>query len=394
MEFIETISDKKLVNEDSDGAQLSYVVLSEEKTTYALQKWRDLEQRLSNTALTTSADWVEGWLSQYGDQVKSHFLLASSNGQTRGVCLLTESENIKDGPISLKTLHFGTAGESDNESACVEYNRILVEPEYRNSFIRQIFEFAKSLKDWDQFQWDGITEQDLNSTEALSPMSLRMETLRLEESRYFNFEVLEDGTDLLSHLGKSTRSNIRRRLKQFGSMSVDWAETKSDANEIFEELVVLHQARWEGAGENGAFASKRFHGFLKELIEKRFDDRGVALVRIRQEENTIGCLFLLVDDNRLLDYVSGFASFEEYPSAGMVCHYLCMEEAHRRNFDAYDFLVGEKRHKQNLGKQSTNLVWAAFRRPRWKFQFIKMARSIKQLVRPVKKNNRTEGGAK
>ena len=49
--------------------------------------------------------------------------------------------------------------------------------------------------------------------------------------------VREIGGDLISHLGKSTRSNIRRRLKKYGTLETEWATNLTQADEIFTVLM-------------------------------------------------------------------------------------------------------------------------------------------------------------
>ena len=105
----------------------------------------------------------------------------------------------------------------------------------------------------------------------------------------------------------------------------------------------------------------------------------MVLFRARHEGETVGCLLLLVDRGRMLDYLSGFASFEQKPSPGLVTHYLCLSEAARRGYRAYDFLVGDKRHKDNLSTDVQQLSWATWRRPTLRNKAIDLLKAVKKL---------------
>ena len=190
---------------------------------------------------------------------------------------------------------------------------------------------------------------------------------------------------------KSTKSNLKRKIKAIRGLELEWANTLQEANNIFAELIELHQARWNSAGLPGAFHSSRFLNFQKSLITKLFDRNQVVLFRVKDQKATIGCLLLLVDQNRLLDYVSGFAPFEKGTSPGLVTHYLCMEEALKRGYDAYDFLVGDKRHKENLGKSETTLTWYTLRRKTWKHFAINSLRKIKNLISSLLSKQQQKG---
>ena len=98
---------------------------------FVLSEWRQLENRIGDRGLSCSADWTEVWLSVYGDLVPHRFLMAidGQDGRLVGICLVTEGIEQKDGPLPIRTLHIGTAGEPDADSVCVEYNRLLVEPQ-------------------------------------------------------------------------------------------------------------------------------------------------------------------------------------------------------------------------------------------------------------------------
>ena len=100
----------------------------------------------------------------------------------------------------------------------------------------------------------------------------------------------------------------------------------------------------------------------------------------------MGCLFLLVDRGRMLDYLSGLASFDQKPSPGLVAHYLCQCEALRRGFTAYDFLVGDKRHKDNLSTHTQILAWTRLVRPTVKNRLVSVLTQLKRLVRPLTSN--------
>ncbi|MGC4049844.1 MAG: GNAT family N-acetyltransferase [Paludibaculum sp.] len=184
-------------------------------------------------------------------------------------------------------------------------------------------------------------------------------------------------------LGRSTRQNLRRLLRKYETIETTWAETLDEADEIFSELVQLHQARWIASGQPGAFASERFEAFQRQLLVQGFVDQMVVLFRARHNGETVGCLMLLVDRGRLLDYLSGFASFEQKPSPGLVSHYLCLSQAAGRGYRAYDFLVGDKRHKDNLSTDVQQLAWATWRRRTLRNTAIDCLKAIKKL-RPQK----------
>lgn len=342
-------------------------------------QWRDLERRVADVPLAVSSQWTAAWLHHFADLVDARVAIAEVEGRVRGLVLLTRSREQRVGPLRLATCHLGTAGEPAGDSVCVEYNGLLVEDEYRAAFATKLIELAKRSR-CDEVRLDGFDEA---SAQGLL-YGLPGVEFTSRESRYFDLTAArERGATVMETLGGSTRSSLRRALKKTGEVEVTQAATLDEADDILSELIELHQSRWRSAGQPGAFASQRFTGFQRELVTRLLPEERVVLLRVRSQSLTIGCLMLLVDRGRLLDYLSGFASFETTPSPGIVSHYLALERALTQGYRAYDFLVGDKRHKANLATSSQTLVWGVWRRPSWKNRAVAGLRAAKRrLARP------------
>jgi CelD/BcsL family acetyltransferase involved in cellulose biosynthesis len=350
--------------------------------------WRDLERRVTDVPLAVSSQWTSAWLHHFGDLVAARVAVAEVEGRVCGLALLTRSREHRIGPLRLATCHFGTAGEPAGSSACVEYNGLLVEDPYRVAFAKRLIGLAKSSR-CDEVRLDGFDDA---SAQVLA-RELPCAEVISRTSRYFDLEAAREcGATVMETLGASTRSSLRRALKKTGEVEVAQAATLDQADDIFSELIELHQARWQSAGQPGAFANRRFAAFQRELVTRLLPEEQVVLLRVRSQSLTIGCLMLLVDRGRLLDYLSGFAPFDATPSPGIVSHYLAMERALRQGFRAYDFLVGDKRHKDNLATDSRELIWAVWRRPSWKNRIIAGLRAAKRRVTRPKSGSHADSG--
>jgi len=372
----------------SAGAGIELTLYSAKESTKVFQLWRELEQNIESVPLACSADWTECWLAGYGETVRPWFVVGRTGGAICGICLLVEAKKTQWRLFPETALYLGTAGEPKGQSVCVEYNDVLVRDENRRAFLRSLQYLIMAEKGWDCFRMNGLPVDGETEWPVAGQVrkGLRETSLRVRECRYFDLAACrEAGGDILSQLGKSTKSNLKRRMKKMDPITVEWAESIEQAEEIFDEMVALHQARWQAVGQPGAFASKRFDGFQRSLIKTTFATGKTILVRIKSGAQTIGCLYLLNDRNRLLDYVSGFVSFDEVPSCGLISHFVCMNEALARGYDAYDFLVGEKQHKQNLGKSAQDLQWITCERRRLMYRLRDAVRTSKQSLKSLLK---------
>ena len=346
----------------------------------ALAIWQGLELRIASPPLAASEAWTRIWLDHYGETVRYWFIVAEDDGLVRGICLYTESMERKAPLLSLRAHHLGTAGDPVHESACVEYNSLLVEPECQVAFHDAVSHWLLTQSAGDVIQLDGFTTEEMQELTA----HWSAVEVRERDSKYLDLDVVRaSGKDLIEHFGRSTRANLRRKLREYGEIETEWSTSLAQAQDILEELIQLHQARWQAIGERGAFGSSRFLNFQRALLAELFPTGRCVLFRARHQGETIGALLLLVDRNRLLDYLSGLAAFDQKPSPGLVTHYLCQSQALERGYAAYDFLVGDKRHKENLSTHTQVLTWTRLNRPTMKNRLVAALTQLKRLVRPL-----------
>src|SRR5262249_50784750 len=117
--------------------------------------------------------------------------------------------------------------------------------------------------------------------------------------------------DYLALLSANTRAQIRRARRALGACELEIAGSTAHALEIYDELVELHSASWRARGQDGAFADPWFERFHRRLIERRFAHGETELVRLRAGRTTIGCVYNLIANDRVLFYQSGLARFDD-----------------------------------------------------------------------------------
>jgi hypothetical protein len=338
---------------DAEEIIVRFTTLEESRQIGEL--WSDLEHRLGSPGIMCSWNWVETWLHHYGDRVRHCFAVGEHQGRPIGIALVTGSAPVPVPGIGFHgVVHLGTAGEPRGESVDVEYNRLAVEPELRAAFASSLINAIRRRYKPFAIQLDGFVPEVVV---ALAAESLNFSA----EDRpcpTFDFERARlDNKDVLASLGSGVRSRIRRSDRGFGELQHEWASTKDEALDIFNELTILHQARWQREGRRGAFASTRFSGFHREFISRSMNDEPcVMLFRLRQNDRTIGCLYGFIEHGTLMFYQSGFIDVDDNRlKPGLSTHAACMQECMNRGFLAYNFLAGEARYKRELANSERML---------------------------------------
>lgn len=339
-----------------------------------MREWMALEERLQSPYLTCSSAWTGTWLKHYGDLVPHQIAVGRSESEIVALCLVTKGVGQFDGPFALKTLHVGTAGEPEADSVCVEYNRLLVAPELRTQFIHRLKEQITAQESYDCLLIDGMAEAESRDFLAGD----EPHSMREVPSHFCDLTLFRSATAEPWRLfGESTRTNLRRALRDLGDIEVDWAEDAPQALTYYDEMIGYHQARWNASGKPGAFASARFRNFHQDLIETLVPQQRATLIRARQGQKVLGILYLLVEQNRLWYYQGGLPDHQSKHSLGNVTQYSAMLEGARRGYDAFDFMAGDAQYKRVLSTHHNTVFWVQWRKPSLKFRLLDGLRSLR-----------------
>lgn len=335
--------------------------------------WLALEVEHGAGGLTNSWFWTSTWLEVFGERVPHLFLVAERDLVPCAITLITQGVNQKRGPVPVRTIHLGTAGEAPGTSICAEYVRLLVREEDRNDVSEAILRHVlASGGSWEEFVLDGMAPADAQP--FLNKPGYWF--VRNELCRTSNFDLVRKaGGDLIASLGKNTRYSIRRSMRRFGDLTLKRATTLQAAEDIFAEMVSMHQQHWTALGEPGAFADERFTRFHRLIVQGLFERQALLLMRVTSSEQTIGIIYGFIEHNRVLMYQSGFADFDDDKlKPGLVSHAMVMQQCLDDGLDEYDFLYGDTRYKQDLSNSSQQLVYAVLSKRTLKQAILRRAR--------------------
>jgi Acetyltransferase (GNAT) domain len=356
-------------------------MLAAEDRLTAQALWLELERQVAGPGLTCSWDWTEVWLDHFGDLVPHEFAVVCERDAPCGVVLITHGVGRKQGRIPLRTLHFGTAGEPKADSIHVGNNRLLVLPRMRTAAVRAILAAVHQDGWWDELRLDGFAPEDaeqfLAADSSLLPRWEPCPTVDLRAADQ------RDG-DVLSLLTPNTRYQVRRSIRAFGESEGEWAGSVDQALDILDELIRLHQKRWQAVGKPGAFASERFVAFHRSLVKRLFAKGAILLFRVRCRHGTVGCLYSLIEWNNVLSYQLGLPRFDDNKlKPGFVSHALCMQSAYERGLADYNFLADASPWKRELTTTERHLVWATASRRRLRLVLANVIHQSAGLVRQL-----------
>ncbi len=329
-------------------------ILQSSEITKAKKIWLSLEKEYDYVPFNVQWDYIETWIDAFGDEVPHWFLYGEEKGKAVGIVLLTKEVG-RDVVLPIKGYALGPDGENFTERVGLAGNTILATKKYKKKFIEELFITINNEFQWEEINLQAFSDEELDFlSHIFQKLHLRY-SMRKRESHGVNIGNPKDVFEILEY---NLRHRVRRSIKAFGDLEVEWAQTLDDAKSMFKDLVILHQESWKRRGKPGMFASARVTKFHTDLIEKMFEQNRVALLRVTSRRlGPIGVIYSYLDGGSVLGYQSGFADFEQsdFPDVninrvkpGYVTHAFCIDESIKRGFTLYSFGPGHQIYKKEF----------------------------------------------
>ena len=377
-----------------------------ERLPDVLALWQRLDLEHPTPHLTARADWNAAWCEAFAEEVTIWTAVRrcgpDESSHVTGLWLLPVSRHRRMGPLRLRTVHVGTAGESAGESVFVEHNRPFVVGGGETAFLRDLLALlgnearrrATGLPRFDRIDLDGVPRSLLPS-ECLVPEAVNASGLPIEvevrESPVQHFpQPIDDdaGTGRengrpcskpLAGLRRKTRSNFRRAMKNYDRVETTWHEGP-EALAALQTLVDLHQSRWEAVGQPGAFGGRCVRPFYERLLRSGLGTVAVAA----DDEGPIGATLLMPEDDRQLCLIVGFADTTVRTSPGLVSLVPIQQAACERGAAGFEFLVGDNLYKRMLSNDRHSLVWAQVPGPSIRYRVFAWLRGVNRHLKRLR----------
>jgi CelD/BcsL family acetyltransferase involved in cellulose biosynthesis len=318
--------------------------------------WRSLEAA-ARPAYFLTWGWVENWLAELPREALPQLAVIHEGDVAVGACFLGRLRVLRHGFVPVRGMFLNTTGIPRFDELCVEHNGLLCRP----GTAWPLAELVRLLPGG----WDELVLPAVDSG-VLDPLGVDPEhQVLVDRTVPAPFVELSRvrAADYLSLLSANTRTQLRRARKVVGRCELEVARSTAHALEIYGDLIGRHTASWRERGQPGAFADPWFERFHRRLIERRYDHGEIELLRLRAGEMTIGCIYNLISNGRVLFYQSGLAQFDDpHVKPGYLCHAAAIEHAAASGHASYDLLGSNARYKQSLSTGEAQLVWIRVQR--------------------------------
>lgn len=357
-------------------------------------EWRALESD-ADCSFFTSWSWIGPWAAMAREQgVELHLYRRTEHGQPAALALLSRSRIKRRVIFRYDTLSLNEIPVHGLDMI-IEYNGLLIRRGHEQAVYQNL---AKDLLGapprWQEIRLSGIPEAHWQQITADLPPSL---TVRIDEQRVpwaTDISQVNGELDkLLAPLSRNRRWQIRRSFKAFqeeGELQTSLPNSLEEALTWFDEMGILHTARWNNVGKAGSFANVHWVDFHRQVIREGFDRGEIQLLRVSTGEKTIGYIYSFVWRGTVYMLQSGFTQEEDnVRRPGFVSHCLAMNLNSTLGNSIYDYMCGDSDYKRALAKEKNALIWGKLCKQSWRQSseaaLTRIVHRLRQLRRPSAK---------
>jgi hypothetical protein len=219
--------------------------------------------------------------------------------------------------------------------------------------------------DWDRLELGAVDADDA----AIGILTSALDERGCLVSRYAadSFWVLDlpaSWDDYLAAVSKSHRKQLRRLEREMvESDRTRWhqVQTECELTEGWDILVDLHQRRRRSLGESGCFASRVFHDFHREVVERLLAVNRLRLSWLELDGSPVAAEYHFTDGSTTFAYQGGVDPERLAEEPGRLSTILCLRAAIQEQQKRVDFLRGDEPYKAH---------WRAVSHPTYDYRVV------------------------
>jgi len=303
-----------------------------------------------------SWEWLSQWLETYQTYID----------ELKIICILYDDDYVAISPfyvsthkvlgVSKKTLAFIATNEPEDCEVASEFIDIAYSTIHKEKIIELL-----SCQLSNMTNITNITElnfKDLNKHSLMYAVcqKLKLQTIAYEEhiTGYQFYINMADKSQYSTSFSKKKKRILNKFEKIDHTKNPQFIIAKEEvqALELYEQLVNLHQKRWQQKNKPGVFSSNTFYEFHNHFIKQFFEKGMIVLSAIQIEGQIISVNYSIKWRNTLYFYQSGIdETYKPNLSPGLLNHLLLIQYCKEHNIQKYNLLKSVKNDYKNQFSQ-------------------------------------------
>lgn len=323
--------------------------------------WNGLLQANTASSIFQTPEWLASWWHAYCQEKRLLGLVfADSDGTPVGIApLYAERKSVLGLPCSILRLVGSGSGDSD----ALDF---ITAPGYEKRCAEAFTDWLASNPEWHVCSLETLPQNSLVAQHLLQ--RTQEAGWRIDSTFTPNFvvDLPATWTQYLSTLESSFRPLLTRypkRLQSRYSVRIVRCEREEDLKDNLQTLFTLHQMRWVGRGEPGAFSSVGRRDFYFRMAAAFLQRGWLELWLLALDGETVGAQFCFRYNNTVSLLQEGFHPKYTAEKIGYALRAHVLEETIRTGAQRYDFLGGADSYKAKFGARQANYLNVSFAGP-------------------------------
>ncbi|MFN8003106.1 MAG: GNAT family N-acetyltransferase [Acidobacteriota bacterium] len=338
--------------------EVSVSVLTSEIDFDALrEEWDELLSASKQCVYFLRWSWNRLWWQTYAPPHSKLLLITCRDRQHRlvGLAPLYWRQQKTAGIPHIREIYFLGTGTEIKTS---EYLDFFARPGYEQAVAQLIATTLTEDHTWDYLYLWGVPTQSTLMPHFHRALGNRAVTEICDHNSYVDtsgdWEMVRQG------MGKTLRTNIDRYARRFlkdKEFEFHLATTTSEVEAAMEELIRLHQARWEFKGKPGSFTLPRFEEFLRQIGRIALTENRLRLWTLTVNGQEIAALIAFLDNGIAHYFQGGFDPAFAKDHLGSIMLKFCIEQCiEADNITEFDFMGGGAAYKKHWTGLSRDML--------------------------------------
>ena len=355
-------------------------------TVQRISDWHDLARlegpwnALAGGMPMRSWDWLATWWKHYGSAERRQADRAHERSAERQLYVLAVFGDAPAGSNGARRPLLGVAPWYLDRTVikgnvlrwlgsgevCTDHLSLVCRPEDRDHVAAEIAEaLTTSFDDWDRIDLGGIDADDA----AVGALIAGFEDRECLVSRHpadacWVLDLPASWDDYLASVSKSHRKQLRQLERRvLESNRIQWHRVDSfdKLPTAWDVLVDLHQRRRKSLGEPGCFASRAFHDFHREMVDRLLHAGQLRMSWMELDGKPAAAEYHFADGTTTYAYQGGVDPERLGEEPGRLSTILCLQAAIAEGHRRIDFLRGDEPYKAH---------WRAVPRPTFDYRVV------------------------
>jgi len=343
------------------------------------EQWNSLLQANSAASIFQTPEWLGSWWQAYG-RGRNFLALTfeNSTGDVVGIVPLYADQTPFPG-FALKTLRMVGAGSGDSDG--LDFITALG---YENDCAKAFIAWFAGQKEWQVCALETLPQRSLVADSLFQQAKESVISIDSTFTPNFIIDLPPTWPQYLSSLEPAFRPLLTRYPKRLHSrFKVRFLRCAGagDLKAQLQTLFDLHQMRWTGRGETGAFASNERRDFYNRMATAFLQRGWLEFWLLELNGETVGAQFCFRYNDTISLLQEGFHPRYASEKIGYALKAHLLEEMIRTGARRYDFLGGADPYKSKFGAHQENYLNLFMAGPSWLPRFYLQVQKQKREIK-------------